>query len=121
MNDMSLQNILQSIMERLQGSASVKMVFGEPIDTKEKTIIPVAKVAYGFGAGSGGNKKMESKESMGGGGGGGIAIRPKGILEITKEDTRFISFDQTRNLVIVMIMGLLLGILISRRSSKRAL
>ena len=70
MNDMSLQNILQSIMERLQGSASVKMVFGEPIDTKEKTIIPVAKVAYGFGAGSGGNKKMESKESMGGGGGG---------------------------------------------------
>jgi uncharacterized spore protein YtfJ len=116
---MSLQNILQSIIERLQGSASVKMIFGEPIDTKEKTIIPVAKIAYGFGAGSGGNKKIESNGSSGDGGGGGIAIRPKGVIEITKEDTRFISFDQTRNLIIVMIIGLLLGVIISRRGSKR--
>jgi uncharacterized spore protein YtfJ len=113
---MSLQNILQSIMDRLQGTGGVKMVYGEPIETKEKTIVPVAKVAYGFGAG---NKKAESKESTGGGGGGGIAIKPKGVLEITKDETRFISFDETRNLMVILMIGLLLGLIIGRRGSKR--
>jgi uncharacterized spore protein YtfJ len=108
---MSLQNILQSIMDRLQGTASVKMVYGEPI--------PVAKVAYGFGAGSGSDKKAESKESTGGGGGGGISVKPKGVLEITKDETRFISFDETRNLIVVLMIGLLLGLIIGRRGSKR--
>ncbi|WP_455276182.1 GerW family sporulation protein [[Eubacterium] cellulosolvens] len=116
---MSLQNILQSIMDRLQGTASVKMVYGEPIETKEKTIVPVAKVAYGFGAGSGSNKKAESKESTGGGGGGGISVKPKGVLEITKNETRFISFNETRNLIVVLMIGLILGLIIGRRGSRR--
>jgi uncharacterized spore protein YtfJ len=103
-------------MDRLQGTASVKMVYGEPIETKEKTIVPVAKVAYGFGAGSGSDKKAES---TGGGGGGGIAVKPKGVLEITKDETRFISFDETRNLIVILMIGLFLGLLIGRRGSKR--
>jgi uncharacterized spore protein YtfJ len=115
---MSVQQLLQSIIDRLQGTASVKTIFGEPIEVKDKTIIPVAKVAYGFGAGSGAGKQEESEES-GGGGGGGIAVRPKGVLEITKEDTRFISFNETRNLVMALIIGLILGILLARKGSKK--
>lgn len=49
----SLQETLKSIAERLHSTATVKTVFGEPIQTKDKTIIPVAKVYYGFWAGRG--------------------------------------------------------------------
>ena len=115
---MSVQQLLQSIVERIQGTASVKTIYGEPIEVKDKTIIPVAKVVYGFGAGSGVGKEEESEES-GGGGGGGIAVRPKGVLEITKEDTRFISFNETRNLVMALIIGLFIGILLARKGSKK--
>lgn len=115
---MSLQQLIQSIIDRLQGTASVKTIFGEPIEVKGKTIIPVAKVGYGFGAGSGA-KKGESEEPEGGGGGGGIAVKPKGVLEITEEDTRFISFDETRHIIATIIIGLFLGFLIARKASKR--
>ena len=115
---MSVQQLLQSIIDRLQGTASVKTIYGEPIEVKDKTIIPVAKVVYGFGAGSGAGKQEESEES-GGGGGGGIAVRPKGVLEITKEDTRFISFNETRNLIMALTIGLFLGILLARKNSKK--
>jgi uncharacterized spore protein YtfJ len=115
--NMSLQQLIQSIIDRLQGTASVKTIFGDPIEAKGKTFIPVAKVGYGFGAGSG-TKKGEVEEPEGGGGGGGISVKPKGVLEITDEDTRFISFDETHHMIAAIIIGLLFGFLIARKGSK---
>ena len=45
--------ILQSLRESIQGQATVKTVYGEPIEAQGKTIIPVAKIVFGFGAGAG--------------------------------------------------------------------
>ena len=53
---MNILEGFQSILDRLGNSASVKNVYGEPIVAEGKTIIPVAKVGYGFGGGSGMNK-----------------------------------------------------------------
>jgi len=114
--EMSFKETIQSIIDRLQGTASVKTVYGEPIKIENKTLIPVAKIAYGFGAGSGSSKE---ENEQGGGGGGGIAVRPKGVLEITQEETRFISFDETRNMIIGLILGLFLGFMIMRKTSKK--
>ena len=50
---MSIQELIQSISERVQTTASVKAVYGEPITAEGKTIIPVARVRYGFGGGGG--------------------------------------------------------------------
>ena len=50
---MSTAEILERIGESLGSAATVKSVFGEPIHAEGKTVVPVAKVAYGFGAGSG--------------------------------------------------------------------
>jgi len=50
---MSSLTLLQSLHESLSTRAQVKSVFGEPIIAGDKTIIPVAKVAYGFGGGTG--------------------------------------------------------------------
>ena len=115
---MSIQEFIQSIIDRLQTAASVKTVFGEPMELKGRAIIPVAKVAYGFGAGSGTGKKTESGEG-GAGAGGGIAVRPAGVLEITQEQTRFIPIGGRRRLIGALLVGLILGILIAGRRSKR--
>ena len=44
---------LESMFEPLTRSASVSAVYGEAISANDKTIIPVARIAYGFGGGRG--------------------------------------------------------------------
>ena len=76
---------------RIDEKATVKTVFGDPIHQNGRTIIPVARVAYGFGLGIGRNSEKEKEEeelNEGGGGGGGISVRPVAILEIDEKETR---------------------------------
>ena len=116
---LSLQQYFQSILDRLQTSAQVKTVYGDAITAEGKTIIPVARVAYGFHAGirplrrdDGGEQKEAGRS------GGGVHIKPLGVLEITKEETKFVPIRENRKLVGVLFVGLLLGLWIGvRRSS----
>ena len=41
------------IAELLERSLSIRHVYGEPVHHGDTTVIPVAQVAYGFGAGGG--------------------------------------------------------------------
>ena len=66
---MGSSSLLQTIHESLGTRAQVKSVFGDPISAEGKTIVPVAKVAYGFGGGSG----------TGGVGQGEEPLRPRSI------------------------------------------
>ena len=50
---MSTQTLLQSLKESILSQASVKAVYGEPISAHGKTVVPVAKIMYGYGAGAG--------------------------------------------------------------------
>jgi len=45
--------ILEKLVEKVGGRASVKAVFGDPITRNGKTVVPVAKIRWGFGGGSG--------------------------------------------------------------------
>jgi uncharacterized spore protein YtfJ len=121
---MSIPERVQSIVENLQSSASVKTVYGEPIKAEGKTVVPVAKVAYGFGMCSCGKKEEENKETEKdhqacGGGAAGLIIRPAGVLEITQTETRFIPIGMGRKLAGALVFGLLLGVLIAGKRSKR--
>ena len=116
---MSLQQYFQSILDRLQTNATVKTVYGDAITAEGKTIIPVARVAYGFHAGIGPLHKGDGGEPREGGrGGGGIHIRPVGVLEITKEETKFIPIGERRKVVGALLIGLLLGLWLSGRRSR---
>jgi len=124
---MSATNILQQIGESLVSTATVKSVFGEPIQMKGKTVVPVAKVAYGFGGGFGSGHKggdgkagPESEGSgEGGGGGGGVRAIPAGVLEITAESTRFVPFPNPPLLLSAFAAGLAVGaFLVGRRLSR---
>jgi uncharacterized spore protein YtfJ len=91
---MNAADLLQKMGDTLGSTATVKSVFGEPIQMNGKTVVPVAKVMYGFGGGSGTGKNAAHPERQGegGGGGGGVRAFPAGALEITENRTRFIPF-----------------------------
>jgi uncharacterized spore protein YtfJ len=86
--------MLEEMLNRIgqvHDRASVKTVFGEPFQVNGRTIIPIAKVQYGFGFGVGRSKEKEKEEEEsgeGGGGGAGVSIRPIAVLEITGQETK---------------------------------
>jgi len=125
---MSTKDLIESAVEHLRTSASVKTVYGDPVVVDGKTIIPVARVAFGFGGGSGTKKLPEtedgeqSSDQTGEGAGGGMAAKPVGVVEISGEDTKFVPFAQTKKLAFAGLIGsgigLVLGMMLHRRMSK---
>lgn len=114
---MGMKEFFESLKNGLQTGADVKTVFGEPVETQGKTIIPVAKVGYGFGGGYGEAKGdgKDKKEGEGAGVGGGVAIKPLGIIEVTKQDTRYIALSDKKKLFGMLALGFLIGFLFGRK------
>lgn len=123
---MSTRELIDSAVEHLRASASVKTVYGEPVVVDGKTIIPVAKVAYGFGGGTGTRKAPAGKDGKepvaaesGEGAGGGVAAKPVGVVEISGQETKFVRFGQPKRLAwaaaIGSGIGFVLGLLLRRR------
>jgi uncharacterized spore protein YtfJ len=102
----SIDGFVERMAERVGGKASVKAVFGDPIERNGITIVPVARVRWGFGGGAGrgpiavgpgsdsdgaaGESQIdEGRSGAGTGGGGGVAAEPIGYLEIGPDGATF--------------------------------
>jgi uncharacterized spore protein YtfJ len=78
----------------MREKANVNACFGEPVTVEGRTVIPVARISYGFGVGVGPGPTAEDEEgtveemTTGGGGGGGLAASPLGVIEVTSTETR---------------------------------
>lgn len=112
---MDVQNFIPTIAERLQSSATVKNIYGEPIERDGKTIIPVARIRYGFGGGMGTKGKDPEQGEQGGGGGGGVNAIPVGVLEVTSEETRLIPFNDFKKTAMYFVAGIIFGLLFLRK------
>jgi uncharacterized spore protein YtfJ len=116
---MIASDLLEKISGALNSAANVKSVFGEPIEAQGRTVVPVAKVAYGFGGGAGGGYGKPgselSRHGEGGGGGGGVRAWPAGALEITAAGTRFIPYFDAKTLSLAFVAGLVAGRFFLRR------
>lgn len=113
---MNAKEVVQNIFEKIQ-NLGVKTVYGEPVAFEGKTIIPVAKVQYGFGGGCGTETEKEGGETEvkeGSGGGGGVNVKPVGVVEITGSETRFISFGRGKVIAGAVLGGVLFGLLMSK-------
>jgi uncharacterized spore protein YtfJ len=103
------------LSDRLHFGASVRNVFGDPVEVGGRTVIPVARIGYGFGAGGGAGRNEAASSGAGCGGGAGLSARPVGALEITAGGTRFVPFVDPARLGVVLLVGLLIGFRIGRR------
>ena len=113
---MSTKQLIDSAVAHLQTTASVKTVYGDPVVIDGKTVIPVARVALGFGGGTG-HKKMDgagsnetAADQAGEGAGGGVIAKPIGVVEISGQETKFIPFAQTKKLAISALVGSGIGL-----------
>ncbi len=104
---------LQSISKRLTKAATIM------------TIIPVAKVRFGFSAGFDESDFGDSGDSEHpvtgiGGGGGRVEVRPIGFVEITPGKTRFVPIGEGPKTARLVFTGLVVGfILLMRRHRKK--
>ena len=100
----SIDGFVERMAERVGAKASVKAVFGDPIERDGITVIPVAKVRWGFGGGAGRGPVAvgpgtgedatsptidEGMSGAGTGGGGGVTADPVGYLEIGPDGAVF--------------------------------
>ena len=99
---MKTKQLIDSAVQHRNTSAAMKTVYGEPIEIDGKTVIPVAKV-----------EQCTTEAGRG-------AARPIGIVEITGQETKFVSFGQTKKLSIAATvgsaLGFVLGLLLRRRA-----
>ena len=82
-----IQELLDAFAD-LREKADVNTCFGKPVTVEGRTVIPVAKVAYGFGMGVGHGiateeEPEETSSGAGGGGGGGVIAHPFAAIEVT--------------------------------------
>jgi uncharacterized spore protein YtfJ len=115
------------IADVIERSVSIRHVYGEAVHHGDTTVIPVASVAYGFGAGGGRRPRLTrgaptspsnpdmNSDAEGAGGGGGVRMTPAGVLEIGPNGTRFIRFHPLAPLVSVGAIGIAIGWLLGRR------
>lgn len=116
-------DLVERLSSGLGQSATIGNVFGEPIHVDQKTIIPVAKISYGFGGGYGqgpGKRNRvptvpenESSQPGGAGGGGGMYASAKGVFEITPTTTRFVPATSLRHVLAGIAIGFLLKSILS--------
>jgi uncharacterized spore protein YtfJ len=98
------EGVVGGILDKIRATARVELVYGEERKVGEKTLIPVAAVAYTFGGGAGGgtapshNGHGEELSTGGGGGGGGaVRVQPVCVLEVDGDETRLVPIlDWTR-------------------------
>lgn len=97
-----VQPMLSELLDKIKSSASVEVVYGESRTIGDTTIIPIAVVAYVFGAGGGsGEGPAPGGERMAGGGGGGgggrVRVQPVALLRVMEGSTRLVPIlDWTR-------------------------
>jgi uncharacterized spore protein YtfJ len=102
----SIDGFVERIAERVGAKANVRAVFGDPIERDGITVIPVARIRWGFGGGAGRGPIAvgpgvdaegasteggtdEGRSGAGTGGGGGVTADPIGYLEIGPDGAQF--------------------------------
>jgi uncharacterized spore protein YtfJ len=109
MNDKSF---VERIADIIQVNANARQVFGEPVERDGTTVIPVARVQWGFGGGGLGRGSAER-----GGGGGGARSQAIGYIELRDGKSEFRAIHDPGDigtLVAIGAAGIIAGFLMAR-------
>lgn len=103
-----MSDLLERLAQQIQVNANARQVYGEPVERDGTTIIPVAKVQWGFGGGGIGRGAAER-----GGGGGGARAFPTGFIELRDGKAEFRPITDPMTPVILTAAGLAAGLLLA--------
>lgn len=99
-NKHPIEGIMYTALQGLKDMIDVNTIVGDPITTPDGTvIIPISKVALGFGVGGSEFEKFRTgkesgqapKNMFGGGTGGGISLTPEAFLVVGNGKIRMLS------------------------------
>jgi len=96
-----IEGLMSEAMDHIKQMVDVNTIVGTPVTTPDgTTIIPISRVAFGFGAGgSEFSAAPESKKQdgalFGGGSGGGVSINPVAFLVVNSEQIKLLPVSRT--------------------------
>lgn len=96
-----IEGLMSEVMGKLKQMVDVNTIVGDCITTSDgTTVIPVSKVAFGFGAGGSefSAKPLDAKHDQamfGGGCGGGVSVKPMAFLVIKNDNIRLLPVTST--------------------------
>ena len=91
-----IQGLMEASMKNIKEMIDVDTIIGEPVQTPDgTTIIPVSKVAFGFGAGGSDIpvKTANPETPFGGGSGAGVSIKPVGFLVVSADQIKLLPIE----------------------------
>lgn len=92
---MSFQNFIDTLLEKMKTTIKTESVVGDPIAVGDITILPIAKVTFGFGAGG---EDLDKNKGFGGGSGGGATITPIGFLIVKNGEVNLVPVHEKETL-----------------------
>jgi uncharacterized spore protein YtfJ len=112
MAEQSQASFLASLAQQIQLHANARQVYGEPVERDGTTIIPVARVQWGFGGGGLGRTPLAH-----GGGGGGARAYPVGYVVLRDGQADFQAIpdpSSTATLAAAGGLGLIAGLILAK-------
>jgi sporulation protein YtfJ len=104
MENHPIESLMRSTMENIKAMIDVNTIIGDPVETKDgSVIIPISKVSFGFASGG---SEFETKHDndkntsypFGGGSGAGVTVKPVAFLVIKYDSIRILSVDHENTL-----------------------
>jgi uncharacterized spore protein YtfJ len=95
--------------EIISKNLNTSIIYGNAIERDGVSIIPVAKLRYGFGGGTGRRQDQEGQ-----GGGGGAQVLPLGYIEVSQGRAAFRRIGDPTTLIGLVALGGFSALLILR-------
>lgn len=136
---MEMKDIFSQLRSLLTNTMGAEISFGQPTKVGDLHVIPVAKVAFGFGGGGGNSASAKKKENpaaqeaeeqgettdekaksnnFGGGGGGGAKTYPIGIYTLKGDAVKFHPVISVKEILAVMAFISVLLIRLRKKNRK---
>ena len=97
MSEHPIKGLMETAMQSIKDMVDVNTIVGDTVETGDGTvIIPISKVAFGFGAGGSefGKGDKDSSSKFGGGSGGGVSIEPVAFMVAGQGQIKLIPVDK---------------------------
>ena len=96
-----IEGLMSEAMEHIKQMIDVNTIVGNPVTTPDgTTIIPISRVAFGFGTGgsefsAAPDSKPDGQALFGGGSGGGVSINPVAFLVVNSEQIKLLPVSRS--------------------------